>query len=53
MGSSPAGRIGEAEHLSARKFEGGMWGFIDTTGKFVINPTMSEAKGFSERVLLL
>jgi hypothetical protein len=48
VGSSPIGKIGGAEHITARRFEGGMWGFIDTTGQFVINPTMSEAKGFNE-----
>jgi hypothetical protein len=48
VGSKFAGRIGTAEHLSARLFEGGMWGYIDTTGRFVINPTMTEARGFDE-----
>lgn len=48
VGSSPAGALKNSEHISCRKYEGGMWGFIDSTGKFMINPTMNEAKGFDE-----
>jgi hypothetical protein len=29
-------------------FEGGKWGYIDKTGKYIINPQFDEAMGFNE-----
>ena len=48
VGSIWKGSLAGASHISAYSFEGGMWGYIDTTGAFTINPIFNEAKGFSE-----
>ncbi|MFK7973102.1 MAG: WG repeat-containing protein [Bacteroidia bacterium] len=48
VGSTPQKALEGTTHISAYEFNGGMWGYIDTTGRFIINPTYNETRGFNE-----
>ncbi len=48
VGSKPEEMVEYPRQVTLTESQGGKWGFIDTSGTFVINPLYAEAKGFSQ-----
>ncbi|MEM6632833.1 MAG: WG repeat-containing protein [Bacteroidota bacterium] len=48
VGSKPKELVEYPRQVTLTETRGGKWGFVDTTGHFVINPKYAEARGFSE-----
>lgn len=47
VGSEQSGILTLKDDFKTLKFVGGKWGFVNAKGKFIINPTFEDAKGFS------
>jgi hypothetical protein len=48
IGAEKARILSLSDELSAQKFQGGKWGYIDTTGTLAINPVFDEARPFQD-----
>ncbi len=48
VGGKPSRITDYPRDIALTESSGGRWGFIDSTGHFIINPIYTDAKGFSE-----
>jgi len=48
VGGKPSRIIDYPRDVALTESSGGRWGFIDSTGRFVINPIYTDARGFRE-----